>query len=79
MGGGTDINLFPQLASVKSPWRVAQDERYAVEHPGTFCLMADDTAASWTPSQLEYGIYKMPPADAFGFWGTCSPIDAGRA
>jgi DNA/RNA non-specific endonuclease len=74
MGGGTDINLFPQLASVNRGGEWRRMERYAVEHPGTFCFIRPIYAGtSWTPSQLEYGIYKMPPADAFGFWGNVFP------
>lgn len=74
MGGGTDINLFPQLASVNRGGEWRRMERYAVEHPGTFCFIRPIYAGtSWTPSQLEYGIYKMPPADAFGFWEDVFP------
>jgi hypothetical protein len=74
MGGGTDLNLFPQLASVNRGGEWRRMERYAVEHPGTFCFIRPIYAdASWTPAQLEYGIYKMPPADAFQFWGNLFP------
>ena len=70
MGGGTDINLFPQLASVNRGGEWRRMERYAAEHPGTFCFIRPIyTDHSWTPALLEYGIYKLPPADAFGFWG----------
>ena len=69
MGGGTDINLFPQLASVNRGGEWRRMERYAVEHPGTFCFIRPIYAgSSWTPSQLEYGLIKLPPVDAFGVW-----------
>lgn len=74
MGGGTDINLFPQLASINrgGVWR--EMERYAVEKPGTFCFIRPIyEGKSWVPSKLEYGIYKMPPGDAFAFWGNVFP------
>ena len=74
MGGGMDINLFPQLASVNRGGEWRRMERYAVEYPGTFCFIRPIyTGTSWTPSQLEYGIYKMPPTDAFRFWGNVFP------
>ena len=70
MGGGTDINLFPQVASVNRGGEWRRMERYAAEHPGTFCFIRPIySGPSWTPSRLEYGIFKMPPGDAFGFWG----------
>ena len=39
MGGGYDINLFPQLAAVnrKGAWR--ELERYGAERPGTFVFL----------------------------------------
>jgi DNA/RNA non-specific endonuclease len=74
MGGGTDINLFPQLASVNRGGEWRRMERYAAEHPGTFCFIRPIyDGASWTPSQLEYGIYKLPPADALGIWVNVFP------
>jgi hypothetical protein len=74
MGGGMDINLFPQLASVNRGGEWRRMERYAAEHPGTFCFIRPIYAdTSWTPAKLEYGIYKMPPANAFRFWGNVFP------
>ena len=70
MGGGTDINLFPQLASVNRGGEWRRMERYAAEHPGTFCFIRPIyKGSSWVPSELEYGIYKLPPEEAFSFWG----------
>ncbi len=69
MGGGTDINLFPQLASVNRGGEWRRMERYAAENPGTFCFIRPIyKGTSWTPSALEYGIYMLPPG-AFRFWG----------
>lgn len=59
-GGGLDINVFPQLASVNvgKAWR--EFEIYSVEHPGTPMAIAftysDDTAV---PSELEFTITRM--------------------
>jgi hypothetical protein len=74
MGGGTDINLFPQLASVNRGGEWRRMERYAAENPGTFCFIRPIyTGSGWTPSELEYGIYTLPPRDAFRFWGNRFP------
>jgi hypothetical protein len=74
MGGGTDINLFPQRASVNRGGEWRRMERYAAANPGTFCFIRPIYSdGRWTPAELEYGIYKMPPADAFGFWGNVFP------
>ena len=70
MGGGTDINLFPQLARVNrgGDWRIL--EQYAADHPGTYCFIHPIyRGQSWIPSRLEYGIFKMPPQDVFKFDG----------
>ena len=73
MGGGTDINLFPQLASVNRGGEWRRMERYAADHPGTFCFIRPIyRGTSWTPSELEYGIYMLPP-DPFKFWGNVFP------
>ncbi len=73
MGGGTDINLFPQLASVNRGGEWRRMERYAAEHPGTFCFIRPIySGTSWTPSQLEYGIWTLPPG-AFGLWVNVFP------
>lgn len=71
MGGGTDINLFPQLASVNRGGEWRRMERFAAEHPGTFCFIRPIYAGSgWVPSELEYGLYSLP---AFVFRGSRFP------
>ncbi|MBL6077554.1 DNA/RNA non-specific endonuclease [Belnapia sp. T18] len=73
MGGGTDINLFPQLAAVNRGGEWRRMERFAVENPGTFCFIRPIyRGSSWTPAELEYGIYTMPP-QPFRFWGNLFP------
>jgi hypothetical protein len=68
MGGGMDINLFPQLASVNRGGIWRQMEKYAVANPGTFCFVRPlYRTASWTPDELEYGLFKLPP-NAPGLW-----------
>jgi DNA/RNA non-specific endonuclease len=69
MGGGMDINLFPQLASVNRGglWRKLETE--AAENPGTFCFIRPIySGTSWRPVEVEYGLFRMPPR-AFGFEG----------
>jgi hypothetical protein len=74
MGGGTDINLFPQLASENRGGEWRRMETYAADNPGTFCFIRPIYGSrSWTPAKLEYGIFKLPPADAFQFWGNVFP------
>ena len=74
MGGGTDINLFPQISSVNRGGEWRRMERYAVDNPGTFCFIRPIyKGSSWTPSELEYGIFKLPPKDPFKFWGNIFP------
>ncbi|HEX3434511.1 MAG TPA: hypothetical protein VHT25_10670 [Solirubrobacteraceae bacterium] len=65
-GGGTDLNLFPQAASLnrgRTPqgrrWR--EMERYAARHPGTpLFLRPIYDSARWTPAELDFGILKPP-------------------
>lgn len=61
-GGGLDLNLFPQLATLNRGWSRQgrlwrQMERYAAKHPGTPLFVrpiyGDD---SWRPSALEFGL-----------------------
>ncbi len=74
MGGGTDINLFPQLSTVNRGGEWRQLEIFAAAHPGTFCFIRPFYAGSgWTPTALEYGIFKMPPKGACTFWGNLFP------
>jgi hypothetical protein len=74
MGGGTDINLFPQLASVNRGGEWRRMEQYAADNPGTFCFVRPIyEGTSWTPSSIEYGIFMLPPQDPFKFWGNVFP------
>lgn len=69
MGGGTDINLFPQFASVNrgGQWRAM--ERYAVDNPGTFCCIRPVYGApGWRPTELDYAVFRMPPSEPFALW-----------
>jgi hypothetical protein len=64
MGGGLDVNLFPQRSElnqgISEAGRIYRTmEVYAEQHPGTFVfsrLIYNDD--SWIPSALEYGIIK---------------------
>ncbi len=70
MGGGLDINLFPQSAQInrKGLWR--KMENYCTDHPGTFCFVHPIYHdKSWRPSLLEYGIVKMTADTPYRFWG----------
>ena len=70
MGGGVDINLFPQLARVNRGGKWRELERYAADHPGTYCFIHPIYAGtSWTPSRLEYGIFQTAPGEVFKFRG----------
>lgn len=74
MGGGTDINLFPQIASVNRGGEWREMERYAAAHPGTFSFIRPlYDGSGWTPAALEYGIFKLPPENACIFWGNVFP------
>lgn len=61
-GGGSDINLFHQLAALNRGWspegkRYRAMETYCARHPGTFFfsrpIYDDDTAR---PARLEFGV-----------------------
>jgi hypothetical protein len=70
MGGGLDINLFPQIATVnrKGPWR--KMERYCARHAGTFCFVHPIYCdQSWRPALLELGIFKTAEGEDGSFWG----------
>jgi hypothetical protein len=57
MGGGLDINLFPQAASInrRGDWR--RLETYCARNPGTFCFIRPIYADhGWRPAALEYGV-----------------------
>lgn len=64
MGGGLDVNLFPQNSELNRGKSDAgkvyrKMEQFAADHPGTFVfsrlLYGDD---SWVPSSLEYGVLR---------------------
>ncbi len=65
IGGGMDVNLFPQRSElnqgISSAGRIYRKmEVYAETHPGTFTfsrLIYNDD--SWVPSALEYGVLKQ--------------------
>jgi hypothetical protein len=69
MGGGLDINIFPQARRLNrgSPWR--RMERYCATNPGTFSFVRPIYGnESWRPVALEYGIFKTAE-DKITFWG----------
>ena len=69
MGGGTDINLFPQLASVNRGGQWREMERYAAEHHGTLCCVRPVYGApGWRPTELDYAVFKLPPDAPFAVW-----------
>ncbi len=69
MGGGVDINLFPQLASRNRGGKWRELEIEAAANPGTFCFIRPlYNGSGWRPSGLEYGLFSMPP-NAFKFKG----------
>jgi len=62
LGGGLDVNLFPQLRDINRGWSMHGKvframERYCAKNIGTFCfshpLYYDYT---WIPSAIEYGV-----------------------
>jgi DNA/RNA non-specific endonuclease len=70
MGGGLDINLFPQSARVNRGGLWRQMENYCARNPGTFCFIRPIYAdATWRPAQLEYGIIKVEDGKQPKFWG----------
>lgn len=64
MGGGLDVNLFPQRAHLNRGQSSAGKEframeTYAAAHPGTFVFARPIYAdVSWVPAYLEYGVLK---------------------
>ncbi len=69
MGGGLDINLFPQAARVNRGGLWRHMERYCARNPGTFCFIRPIyTDESWRPSRLEYGIFKLEDGRPPEFW-----------
>jgi DNA/RNA non-specific endonuclease len=70
MGGGVDINLFPQLARVNQGGKWKMMEQYAAKHPGSFCFIRPFYAReNWIPTRLEYGIFQTAPGEVFKFRG----------
>lgn len=73
MGGGLDINLFPQRPELNQGHSETgkiyrRMEKYAAGHPGTFVfLRLIYTDNSWVPSSLEYGIL-MPDGKLWVEW-----------
>lgn len=70
MGGGLDINLFPQSAKINRgrDWR--EMETYCASNPGTFCFVRPIYMNNtWRPARLEYGIFKMETGLPVTFWG----------
>lgn len=73
MGGGLDVNLFPQRPELNRGRSEAgrvyrRMEKYAADHPGTFAfsrLIYSDN--SWVPSFLEYGVL-MPDGKLWVEW-----------
>lgn len=70
MGGGLDINLFPQAARVNRGGLWRRMEAFCVQTPGTFSFVRPcyvDT--TWRPARLEYGIVKLTQGKPAEFWG----------
>lgn len=65
MGGGLDVNLFPQRPEVNRGWSERGKvyramERYCAKHPGTFCFFRPIYCdRSWHPCLIEYGVLKQ--------------------
>jgi hypothetical protein len=58
MGGGLDINLFPQLSKVNQGGRWRELEKKAAAKPGTFCFIHPCYVdGGWIPRTLEYGLF----------------------
>jgi hypothetical protein len=59
MGGGLDINLFPQSSRMNRGGLWRRMENYCARNPGTFSFVRPIYAdTSWRPAQIEYGIIK---------------------
>lgn len=73
MGGGLDVNLFPQCPELNRGISEAgkvyrRMEKFAADHPGAFVfsrLIYSDN--SWVPSSLEYGVL-MPHGELWVEW-----------
>jgi hypothetical protein len=62
IGGGLDMNLFPQRKDINRGWSARgktfrEMEKYCAQNPGTFCFARPIYCDfSWKPCLLEYGI-----------------------
>jgi len=62
LGGGLDVNLFPQQRGINRGWSrrgkvFRAMERHCSENPGTFCFSRPIYCdRSWHPSMIEYGL-----------------------
>ena len=64
MGGGLDINLFPQAAHVNRGVEWRRLETYCSRNPGTFCFIRPIYRDhGWRPAALEYGILVAEAGD----------------
>ncbi|MEJ0024969.1 MAG: hypothetical protein WDN01_02980 [Rhizomicrobium sp.] len=70
LGGGLDINLFPQSKRVNRSGLWRQMETYCSRNPGTFYFVRPlYQNGSWIPSELEFGIFKTVSPDPSEYWG----------
>ena len=66
LGGGLDVNLFPQRSEINRGWSqkgklYRSMERYCAENIGTFCFSRPIyNNKSWIPHEIEYGILLSP-------------------
>ena len=84
-GGGTDINLFPQLKDVNRGWskrgRVYRRmENYLVAHPGTYCF-SRSIYSGWTdhPYVIEFGLLGVDENLWVELFPNCRSADEMRA
>lgn len=62
LGGGLDVNLFPQRKDINRGWSKRGKiframERYCSKNPGTFCFSRPIYCdGSWRPCMIEYGV-----------------------
>ena len=80
LGGGLDINLFPQSKRINRSGLWRQMETYCNRHPGTFCFVRPlYRDGSWIPAKLEFGIFKTTGPDPSEFWGHVFANDINAA
>ncbi len=64
MGGGLEINIFPQIRSLNRGWSdrgkvFRAMERYCQDHPRTYCFCHPIYAGcSWHPARIEFGVLR---------------------